>query len=269
MPGFRHEQQQNDGGDKMIEYWIWLSQIPYIGPVTANRLLQAFGTPEQIFHAANSEILNFCHLNERQVKMITENHSLDQSVRIIEKCKAKDIKILTINDNLYSRKAKKNDAPIVLYYKGNLKQMNHTVGIVGSRRCSRDVRQTAIKCAEKYSKHNVTVISGMAKGVDAYAHTSCIKSGGYTIAILANGLDICYPQEHNALMERIIENGAVLSEYPPGVMPSQYRFPWRNRLISAWSDEVVVIGAGKGSGAFITAEYAKKYGKVVNVFAVK
>lgn len=247
----------------MIEYWVWLSQIPYIGPVTANKLLHAFENPEQIYNATAREISDLCHMSERQIKMITEKHSLDPAIKIIEKCRENEIKILTINDKLYSPKAKVDDAPIILYYKGNLKQLDHTVGIVGARRCTREARQTAIQSAEDYSKRNVTVVSGMAKGVDSYAHTSCIKSGGYTIAILANGLDMCYPQEHTALMEKIIDNGALLSEYPPGIKPSQYRFPRRNRLISAWSDEVVVIGAGRGSGAFITAEYAEKYGKVV------
>ena len=248
----------------MIKYWLWLSQIPYIGPVTANRLLQVFGNPERVYNATNREISEVCHLTERQLKMITENHSLERSVEIMEKCRWNDVKILTIHDKLYSEKAKKDDSPIVLYYKGKLKLLEHTVGIVGARRCSREARQTAIQCAEDYAKRNVTVISGMAKGVDAYAHTSCIKSGGYTIAILANGLDICYPQEHDVLMERIIKNGAVLSEYPPGVKPSRYMFPRRNRLISAWSDEMIVIGAGRGSGALITAECAEKYGKRVH-----
>lgn len=249
----------------MIEHWIWLSQIPYIGPVTANRLLQAFGNPKELFYASKTEISELCQLTDKQLKMIIENHSLDQAVEIIEKCKASGINILTINDDLYSPKAKEDDAPIVLYYKGNLKQLDHTVGIVGARRCTREARQMAIQCAENYSKRSITVISGLAKGVDAYAHTSCLKTGGYTIAILANGLDMCYPKEHDVLMEKIIEKGAVLSEYPPGVGPSRYRFPRRNRLISAWSDEIVVIGAGRGSGALITAEYAEKYGKEVIV----
>ncbi len=145
------------------------------------------------------------------------------------------------------------------------KKIEQSVSIVGARRCSREARHAAIECAKEYATRDVTVISGMAKGVDSYAHTACIKSGGYTIAILANGLDICYPKEHDTLMEKIIETGVVLSEYPPGVQPSQYRFPRRNRLICAWSDEVVVIGAGHGSGALITAEYAKKYGRRVYI----
>lgn len=107
------------------------------------------------------------------------------------------------------------------------------------------------------------MISGMAKGVDSYAHTACLKAGGYTVAVLANGLDICYPNEHQKLKECIENEGLIISEYSPGVRPTKYAFPRRNRLISAWSDELVVVAAGKGSGALITAEYSRQYGRKV------
>lgn len=103
----------------------------------------------------------------------------------------------------------------------------------------------------------------MAKGVDSYAHTVAINNDGYTVAIVGNGLDICYPSKHDKLMQKIQNKGLLLSEYPLGTIPARYRFPQRNRLISAWSDEIVVIGAGKGSGAFITADYGDKYGHKV------
>ncbi|MFR3402912.1 MAG: DNA-processing protein DprA [Blautia faecis] len=97
----------------------------------------------------------------------------------------------------------------------------------------------------------------MAKGVDSYAHTACLKAKGYTVAVLANGLDICYPSEHEKLKECIENKGLVISEYPPGIRPTKYTFPKRNRLISAWSDELIVVAAGKKSGALITADYSK------------
>lgn len=143
--------------------------------------------------------------------------------------------------------------------------MNHTVGIVGARRCTQEAKQKAIKAAEECVKRENAIISGMAKGIDSYAHTACLRSGGYTVAILGNGLDICYPSEHIKLMESILENGLLISEYPPGKAPTKYNFPQRNRLISAWSDQLIVIEPGKGSGALITADFEKKYGRKVMI----
>ena len=113
------------------------------------------------------------------------------------------------------------------------------------------------------------IISGLAKGIDACAHTACINADGYTVAILGNGLDICYPSEHRILMDRIKEKGLLLSEYPTGTKPTKYAFPKRNRLISAWSDKVVVIAPGKGSGALITEGYARKYSRKIELYEVK
>jgi DNA processing protein len=233
--------------------------------VTANRLLRVFGDPKSVYLACSQEISEMCGLSEKQRKMLKENRSLEKAYALMKQCEVKDINILPLNDAWYYPKAKRPDAPIVLYYRGRLKKISNAVGIVGARRCTQEARQSAIEITKEYSQKNVAIVSGMAKGIDAYAHTACIKAGGYTIAILANGLDICYPKEHNILMESIVENGTLISEYPPGIMPNSYRFPRRNRLISAWSDEIVVIGAGRGSGALITAEYARKYGNRVIV----
>jgi DNA processing protein len=247
----------------MNKYWIWLSQIPYIGPRTAKDMLQIFRTPENIYFAKDEELINNCNISAKQLKMIKENRSLEASLRILDNCNKNGIHILTIQDDRYPVCAKNSDAPLILYYKGKLFHNHAAIGIVGARRCTREDRQATIEKAELYAKQNITVISGMAKGVDSYAHTACLKAGGYTIAVLANGLDICYPREHNILMRSIEEQGLLLSEYPPGVRPASYRFPQRNRIISSWSDQLIVIGAGRGSGALITADYAHKYGKAV------
>lgn len=105
------------------------------------------------------------------------------------------------------------------------------------------------------------MISGMAKGIDSYAHTAAVKAGGYTIAILGNGPDICYPEEHIKLYESICNTGCVLSESPPGIEPRRYMFPCRNRLIAAMSDELFIIDAGRNSGTKSTIAAAERYGK--------
>ena len=247
-----------------MKYWIWLTQIPYVGCITAGKLLNYFGTPKEIYEAEDERLREVDGITKRQISSIRDNRSLEMAERILDACNKENISILKKDDLRYPYKARiLDDAPAVLYYQGQLKNLEHTVGIVGARRCDQDTKKSCYELTEKYVRNNWTIVSGMAKGIDACAHTICINTGGYTVAILGNGLDICYPQEHRILMEKIKEKGLLLSEYPPGTKPTKYAFPRRNRLISAWSDKVIVIGAGKGSGAYITEEYAGKYGRKV------
>lgn len=249
-----------------MEFWIWLSLIPYIGPVTANRLLEIFGTPEAVYQTDLKSLCKIQGITKRQINSLLENKSLEHASKIIRDCEKYSISILTKNDFCYPDRAKKpEDSPVVLYYKGQIRNMEKTVGIVGARRCTQDEKNQAVMVTKKYVSENMAIISGMAKGIDSYAHTACLKAGGYTVAILGNGLDICYPGEHKMLMEHIAEKGLLISEYPPGTLPAKYRFPQRNRLISAWSDKLIVVAPGRRSGAFITAEYEKKYGREVEV----
>lgn len=250
----------------MMIYWIWLAQLPYVGPVTARRLVKEFGDAEKVYQAGTDLPAQMPDLSARQRESIIQNHSLEKSKRILEECQNKNISVLCWDDERYPARAKKPaDAPVVLYYKGSFRKMDRTIGIIGARRCSQEAKQKTILLAEECAKKQITVVSGMAKGVDSYAHTVCLNTGGYTVAILGNGLDICYPAEHNKLMKCIEENGLLISEYPPGTPPDRYRFPRRNRLIGSWSDRLFVIQAGKGSGALITADYGRKYGLEVKI----
>lgn len=249
-----------------MEYWIWLSLLPYIGPITANHLLEHFGDPVCVYHAEISELVCLKGITQRQIQSIMNNRFLDRSLEILSLCEKNNISVLVKSDIRYPDRAKiMEDAPIVLYYKGIFREMKETVAIVGARRCTQENKYQAVKFTEQCVKNRQTVISGMAKGIDSYAHTACLKAGGYTVAIVGNGLDICYPSEHKKLMDRIAEKGLLLSEYPPGTRPAQFTFPRRNRLISAWADHIIVIAPGKGSGALITAEYGRKYGREVKI----
>ncbi|MBQ9438320.1 MAG: DNA-processing protein DprA [Lachnospiraceae bacterium] len=151
------------------------------------------------------------------------------------------------------------DMLVILYVKENLKinEFNNSIGIVGARRCTAVGKKTAINTARMAVDANTAVISGMAKGIDSYAHTAAIKSCGYTIAALGNGVDICYPKEHEKLHEEIAERGCVLSEYPPGTPLREYYFPKRNHLIAGLSDKLYVIDAGRNSGTLSTVDYSK------------
>lgn len=249
-----------------MEYWIWLSLLPYIGPLTANRLLEQFDNPSRVYHADISELVKVKGITDRQVRSIADNKSLDRIWKLMDSCEQNDISVLLKNDVRYPKYAKILEyAPIVMYYKGHFHNMKKPVAVVGARKCTQEAKFQAVNLAEQYTRNGQTIISGMAKGIDSYAHTACLKAEGYAVAVVGNGLDICYPSEHKKLMECIIEKGLLLSEYPPGIKPTRYTFPRRNRLISAWAEHIVVIAPGKGSGALITAEYGRKYGRQVEI----
>ncbi len=245
-------------------YWIWLTQIRGLGPIRQRMLLDKFNSPKNIHKATISELSKCKGIGSKIAERIVSNKALEKAKKILERTKKERIKILTLDNLLYPVKAKKiKKMPIILYYKGNIVKNSMGVGIVGSRRCSEYGKQVTNDVASYLAKQNICVISGMAKGIDGYSHTACIKAGGYTIAVLGNGLDICYPSEHKELMERIIEKGAVISEYPPGIKPDPKHFPRRNLIISAWSYKILVIEAGIKSGSLITANYGIKYNREV------
>ena len=172
-------------------YWIWLTQLPFIGPVTARYLIEELKDAENVYKADAGYLAEVPGLSERQRRSILQNHSLEKTKRILEDCQNNNISILCWNDKRYPARAKKpSDAPVVLYYKGYFKNMNQTVGIVGARRCSQESKQKTVALASEYAQKQVAVVSGMAKGIDSYAHTACLNAGGYTVAILGNGLDI-------------------------------------------------------------------------------
>jgi DNA processing protein len=247
-----------------MEYWIWLTTIRGLGPVTGKRLLSELGNPKAIYEAGKETLLTVKGIGETLSDSILSSRSLEEPFLILNECEKKNIKLLTYNDPLYPAMAKNySGAPIILYYKGKIKENPEGVAIVGSRRCSSYGKEIVLRAAEYLARNNITVISGMAKGIDGYSHVSCLKNGGYTIAFLGSGVDICYPSEHRELMEAIIDKGAVISEYPPGTRPRAEYFPKRNALLSSWSKKVLVVEAAEKSGALITANEALKQGKVL------
>lgn len=244
-----------------------MTGINGVGPKRQRTLLERFDNPENIYRANLTDLLKCNGIGDQTARAIMEERSLESAKIILDEVNNLDIKLLTLDDELYPLKAKEIDKmPILLYYKGKLIKNSMGVGIVGARRCTEYGKAIVHDVASYLAKEKISVISGMAKGIDGYAHTSCIKAGGYTVTVLGNGLDICYPLEHRELMEEIISNGAVISEYPPGVRPNPRHFPRRNLLISAWSHKLLVVEAGEKSGSIITANYSIKHGR--EVFAV-
>lgn len=249
-----------------MEYWVWLRTIKGLGPIIEKKLLSVFGNPKVIYNACEEELKSVYGIGASTANAIISARSLEKAYSILDDCNKHNIKILTYDNALYPNIAKQyDDAPTLLYYRGNIKENCEGVAIVGSRRCSDYGKEIAIGAAEFLAKNNIAVISGMAKGIDGYAHISCINNGGYTIAFPGCGVDVCYPAEHRELMDGIVENGAIISEFPPGTRPRAEYFPKRNKLISSWSKKILVVEASEKSGALITANIAKAQGKEIYV----
>lgn len=263
--------------DEIFLKYIQFSIIPGLGPVSQNRLLNICESLERCFELSFEELLARCNSAEKGVR-ISENRirsfvdqrnspSIKEKAQaVLDACHKKNVEIVTLEENRYPARFKTlSGMPVVLYAIGNLKinQYEHSTGIVGARRCSAKGKQRAISCAEEASVQHCAIISGMAKGIDSYAHTAALKNRGYTIAVLGCGPDVCYPAEHKKLYDEIISHGCILSEYPPGTKPRNYMFPERNRLIAALSDKLLVIDAGSRSGTRSTIESCCKYGRNV------
>ncbi|MDD2421983.1 MAG: DNA-processing protein DprA [Heliobacteriaceae bacterium] len=245
----------------MDRYWVWLTRIKGVGPVNQKRLLEKFPSPEAVFYATPLELAK-AGLRADMVRAVQTAQCpriLAAAAQIAREAAAIGIRILTYSDPRYPVAAKTLPAaPVVLYYRGRLGPALPGVAIVGSRRCTAYGKDVAVQAATFLARQGIPVVSGMAKGIDSYAQTACLKAGGYTVAVLGHGPDFCYPREHQTLFERIIADGLVLSAYPPGTPPKKEFFPARNNVISAWSHTVLVVEAGEKSGALLTAQYARE-----------
>src|SRR5215210_7657278 len=248
-------------------YWIGFNLIKGIGAVRMQALLRHFGDLEPAWKAAPIDLARAgmgLKVIER-ILLARQNVDLD---KLWAKIESQGIKVLTWEDETYPQRLKEIDQPpAVLYIRGDyLPDDLFAVAIVGTRRVTAYGRQITEELAAYLATNGITVISGLARGVDAIAHQTALRAGGRTIGVLGSGVDKIYPPEHRALAEKMMERGAIISDYAPGTPPDASNFPPRNRIISGLSMAVVVIEAGETSGALITAEFAAEQGR--EVFAV-
>jgi len=249
------------------KYWIGFNLIKGIGAVRMQGLISYFGELESAWRASPVDLVG-AGLGLKVIERVIqarENVDLD---KVWEKIEKQGIKILTWQDEAYPQRLKEIDQPPpVLYIRGEyLPDDFFAVAIVGTRRITPYGRQITEELSAYLAANGMTVISGLARGVDAVAHQATLKAGGRTIGILGSGVDKIYPPEHRGLAEQMMERGAIISDYAPGTPPEASNFPPRNRIISGLSLAVVVIEAGETSGALITAEFAAEQGR--EIFAV-
>jgi len=248
-------------------YWVGFNKVKGIGAVRLQSLILYFGNPETAWKAPADE-LRQVGLPQRIVENILESRSSIDPIQSYESLLTKNIHVITRDDKDYPENlANIDQPPPVLYYKGTIKTEDRwAVAMVGTRRITSYGRQVAEQVATYLARNGVTIVSGLARGIDGVAHQTALANGGRTFAILGSGVDEIYPPEHRQMAERIAENGAVISDYFPGTPPDAANFPPRNRIISGLSKATVVVEAGEKSGALITATFAAEQGR--DVFAV-
>ena len=248
-------------------YWVGFNIVRGVGPTRLRALLDYFGDVERAWHAPAEE-LRRTGLDRRSLKNLLAARATLDLERELERIAAAGAQVLTWGSPGYPRLLREISAPPpVLYVKGTLTEEDAwAVAVVGTRRALTYGREVTRRLTTTLARSGITIISGMARGIDAEAHWAALKAGGRTIAVFGCGIDCIYPPEHRKLAEEIVAQGALVSDYPLGTRPEGPNFPPRNRIISGLSLGVLVTQAGVRSGALITADYAAEQGR--DVFAV-
>lgn len=270
------------------KYWIWLSLIPNLGSKKKETLLKIYKRPQTIYELKEKELSKIKGIGEKTIQNILDKKIKASVEKHMEYMIINDIDIISVYDKEYPYILKEiYDPPTILYSKGDKTILNRkSIGIVGCREATEYGRSAAKYFAYHLAKQGINVISGLAKGVDSYAHIGTIcaqieknntqdssyphvdktKGCGKVIAVVGNGLDIVYPKENEILAKEIIKNGGtILSEYPLGTKPDKMNFPARNRIISGMSKGILVVEAKEKSGTLITVDFALEQGREVFV----
>jgi DNA processing protein len=251
--------------DREAAYWAAFANVRHVGPARIARLLSRFTSLSDAWQAP-VDILRAV-LEPRALSELVSARRIVEPERDLETLRERGIRILHAEHSEYpGLLAETSGRPTVLYIRGHLVPADdRSVGIVGTRRSTTYGKGVTERISQELAAAGVTIVSGLARGIDAVAHHVSLESGGRTVAVLGSGVDVIYPAEHRRLAERILENGAVISEQPPGAKPDAPNFPARNRIISGMSRGVVVIEAPARSGALITASFAGDQGREVFV----
>jgi len=249
-------------------YWIALGRVRQIGPVLIKRLLQTFKTPEAIFSASRQQLVQVQDIGSKTADSILQGPDIEFAKLQLEAMEKRGVRLITYDSDEYPTRLKQiYDPPHILYVMGELRaEDSRAVAVIGSRHASHYGKSMAETVSGQLAAAGVTVVSGLARGIDSAAHRAAISAGGRTIAVLGCGLDVIYPPENASLYEDISQHGAVISELPCETPPDGPNFPRRNRIISGLSLGVVIVEAGRKSGALLTAGHALEQNR--EVFAV-
>ena len=255
----------------MEQYWIWLASVEGIGPKRFYQLLTLFEDARQVWDALGGVMLppELQSIGPASLKKLREARDERYFYQLFDRLERLGIRAVTRLSEAYPPALTDiYDPPPTLYVRGDCPlDGERMIAVVGSRRCTRDGQRAAREFARDLAKNGVTVVSGMARGIDSCAHRGALDGGGRTVAVLGCGVDVVYPPENEALMREIIDSGgAVVSEFVPGTPPAPGNFPARNRIISGMCEGTLLVEGAKASGAMITVNLALEQGR--DVFAV-
>jgi DNA processing protein len=249
---------------EQIVPWLTLKSVPGIGNLMFNRLIRDIGSPRKVLGASAQRLSRVSGMTPRLVSAITRHVCPDWVDRQIEHCTKSGFQIITQqNPNYPALLLHIPDPPPVLYCYGNLTGTQCHIAMVGSRKATAYGKTSAKNLARDLAAKGISVVSGMALGIDTAAHLGALEGGGRTVAVLGSGLACVYPPKNLKLFHRIAENGAVISEFTLEAKPEPHHFPQRNRIISGMALGTVVVEAAKRSGSLITARLAVEQGREV------
>jgi DNA processing protein len=244
--------------DSALFYWLALERVPRVGPLTMERLLEAFGSPRAALEASAEEIKRSAGINEKTARAIAgftpPVEDIAQDMELLEDL---GVRVLTRWDDDYPPNLLEiYDPPALLFVRGDFTAEDRSaVAMVGARNPSRYGLEMAETISRDLARSGITIVSGLARGIDAACHSAALKEGGRTIGVLGCGIDVAYPRENKALIEEVARMGAVITEFRPGTSPLATNFYRRNRIVSGLSRGVVVVEAGRKSGSLITARH--------------
>ena len=248
-------------------YWFALRSVPLVGNVTYRRLLESFGSPAKVLAASSEELVAVKGIGQAAVSSIIGHDYKEAADEESAAFVRSGARLVTLLDNDYPPLLREiPDPPPYLYLKGSLPASMTAIAVVGSRRASDYGLAITARFARELAEQSVTVISGMAMGVDATAHRSALQASGDSIGVLGCGIDLIYPPQNRQLYRDMAEHGAIVTEFPVGAPPDAPNFPRRNRIISGLARGVLVVEAAEQSGSLITARFALEQGR--EVFAV-
>ncbi|WP_345953158.1 DNA-processing protein DprA [Mucilaginibacter sp. PAMB04168] len=251
-----------------LKHQLALSFIKGIGPASAKALITYFGNATAIFNAPLSHLKRVPGIGAFRAELLNTTEALERAEEEMAFISKNNIEVIFYTDSRYPQKLKHcNDAPILLYSRGNADLNNQRiVSIVGTRNATDYGRQLCKQLLEDLQQYQVLVVSGLALGIDVAAHKESLRLDIPTVGVLGHGLDRLYPTQNRGVAEKMLLNGGLLSEYPSGTKPDRENFPQRNRIVAGMADVTVVVEAGIKGGALITAEIANSYNRDVFAF---